>query len=679
MGFLVPAFFAGLAGLAIPIWIHLRHREQKGAIRFPSLMFLRRIPYREVRRQQLHHLPLFLIRAAVLILLALAFARPFLRRPVAAATLSGGSQEVVILLDRSYSMEYGGRWDRAVALAREALAGLDPADRATLILFDTEAAVPVRPGSPPRSVLPVLDTIRPGAKGTRFAPALKVAQDHLATSEMPRRTLTLISDFQRAAWPEIEEIALPSGTVFQPLSVGEASSPDRLIASVELRREGDGSDVIVGARLLARDSAVGSVRVSLTVNNRVLNTQSVTLQSGTPLLVTFPAVTVTGTVTRGMVRIESTDSLERNNVSYFSLRRENPLGIVLGGTPSTSAGDPDLFLNRALTIPGRPAVRLVESNANRLGRAELSGPDVVILHNAPLRGVAARTLEERVRAGAGLILIAGVNTPRDAWPASLRPAQLGDVIDRSTDRGGRMVSIDRTHPVFELFRGPETGDFSSARFFRYRNLLPDAEGRVLARFDDGRPALVERSVGKGTVLALASSLGNVWSDLPVQPAFLPYVHELVVYASGYHALPAAWGVGEVTRLAVGDSGQSVVVTAPAGRRLRRETGQDMIRFEEPGFYHVLEPGVGGRELAAYAANVDVEESNLTPLDPAELAIAVGGANSGAVPVATLATATEQEGKQRLWWYLIVAVAVLVVVETFVGNRLSGIVRDVPAG
>ena len=51
---------------------------------------------------------------------------------------------------------------------------------------------------------------------------------------------------------------------------------------------------------------------------------------------------------------------------------------------------------------------------------------------------------------------------------------------------------------------------------------PDAQ--VLARFDAGAPALVERQVGSGRVLLWASTLDLSWSDLPLKPVFLPFVH-----------------------------------------------------------------------------------------------------------------------------------------------------------
>src|SRR5437763_15963003 len=112
MSFLSPLFLVGLATLAVPVFIHLIQREKKYVVQFPSLMFLQRIPYQSIRRRRIHNWTLLLIRLAALLLIVAAFARPFLRRPER-TVVSTGAREVVILLDRSYSMAYANRWDQA--------------------------------------------------------------------------------------------------------------------------------------------------------------------------------------------------------------------------------------------------------------------------------------------------------------------------------------------------------------------------------------------------------------------------------------------------------------------------------------------------------------------------------------------------------------------------------------
>ena len=80
MSFLTPLFLAGLAALAIPVFIHLIQREKKNVVSFPSLMFLQRIPYQSIRRRRIHNWWLLLVRLAALLLVVAAFARPFVRR-----------------------------------------------------------------------------------------------------------------------------------------------------------------------------------------------------------------------------------------------------------------------------------------------------------------------------------------------------------------------------------------------------------------------------------------------------------------------------------------------------------------------------------------------------------------------------------------------------------------------
>src|SRR5947199_15408 len=75
MGFVAPLLFAGLVAVAIPIFIHLIQRERKRVVEFPSLMFLRRIPYQSVRRRRIRHWPLLLLRLAGSLLAESALAR----------------------------------------------------------------------------------------------------------------------------------------------------------------------------------------------------------------------------------------------------------------------------------------------------------------------------------------------------------------------------------------------------------------------------------------------------------------------------------------------------------------------------------------------------------------------------------------------------------------------------
>src|SRR3990167_6136542 len=191
MSFLTPLFLVGLAGLAVPVVIHLIQRERRNVVRFPSLMFLQRIPYQSVRRRRIRNWPLLLLRLAALALIVLAFARPSPRRAIPVATASGGARDVVILLDRSYSMGYGDRWARAAAAARRAIDDLQPSDRASIVFFSSGAEVALRSAADRGRPAAGGAAAQPGAGATRYGPALKLAGSILSESSLPRREVVM--------------------------------------------------------------------------------------------------------------------------------------------------------------------------------------------------------------------------------------------------------------------------------------------------------------------------------------------------------------------------------------------------------------------------------------------------------------------------------------------------------
>jgi hypothetical protein len=186
MAFLTPLFLIGLAGLAIPVLLHLIQRERKQVVEFPSLMFLRRIPYQSVRRRRIRHWLLLMMRLAALALIVFAFARPFFRGADPAATAAGGAREVVILVDRSYSMGYGDRWTRALTAARRAVDSLSSGDRASIVLFGSGTDVALRSTSDKGRLHAALAGVPLSSGATHYGPVLKLAGSILSESTLPR-------------------------------------------------------------------------------------------------------------------------------------------------------------------------------------------------------------------------------------------------------------------------------------------------------------------------------------------------------------------------------------------------------------------------------------------------------------------------------------------------------------
>jgi hypothetical protein len=271
--------------------------------------------------------------------------------------------------------------------------------------------------------------------------------------------------------------------------------------------------------------------------------------------------------------------------------------------------------------------------------------------------------------------------PQATWPqrlAEVVPALPGDVVDRTTTTPSRLGGLEYGHPVFELFRAPRSGDFSAARFYGYRSTGQPA-GPVLARFDDGTPALLERKSGAGRVLMWTSSLDLDWNDMAVKPVFLPFLHTVTKYLADYAEAPASLTVGQVIPAPRKGAGRGpasnrggTIAIAPSGTRVSVETEDGALELNEQGFYDVRTQGAGADTATALAANVDLTESDLSALDPRELVAAVAGRAAGEIAGLGAARPSDdaQAQAQRLWWYLLVAGGLLLAGETLLSNRLS---------
>jgi hypothetical protein len=299
---------------------------------------------------------------------------------------------------------------------------------------------------------------------------------------------------------------------------------------------------------------------------------------------------------------------------------------------------------------------------------------------APSDSTAAR-LKRFVEGGGGLFVVSG---PQATWSgaaaAGLLPATPSVSIDRSRGAAGSVGGLAYGHAVFEPFRAPRSGDFSAARFYGYRSVTATKDAQVLARFDDGAPALLERQIGQGRVLLWTSTLDLDWNDLALKPVFLPFVHQVVRHLSSYRERPSSASVGQVLDLTefgapagpAGTPRTGRLVLTPSGKREDLEGDQSrVLELTEQGFYEIREARPGSPTAVA-ASNVELIESDLTPADPQEIAVSVTSNTRGSGPSGqAIALPDEaQERTQRLWWYLLFAGILLLTGESLLAHRLS---------
>ena len=671
MPFLTPLLLLGLSALAIPVLVHLVQREKKRVVEFPSLMFVQRIPYKSVRRRRLRHWFLLLMRAAAMALIVAAFARPFLPGGAAAVAAIGASREVVILLDHSASMGYGDRWDRARAAARDAIGDIGPNDRASLVLFGRNAEETIRSTSDRGRLEAALSTARLTSDGTRYGPALKLAENILTRSTLPKREAILISDFQKTGWSGAEDVQFGETIQLRPVSIATDQASNLSVPSVTFARApfSNQERVTVTAGVANRGATPASnVRVALEIDGRELESKTVNVAANAAASIAFSPFTLAEPSVRGTVRA-GTDPLAADNAFHFVVTPNQPVNVLVvdGGAGSS------FYLAKALEIGTAPAFQVEVVPAARVTPAMLERRAVIVFNDTMVPpGIAGGALKAYVDAGGGILIALGERGTGFSGEADLFPGKAGAAVSRPGARGATMAP-DYSHPVFEIFKAPRSGDFSAVRVQRYRPIEVAPTDRVIARYDDGLVAAAERRVGSGRIIAWSTSLDTSWTDLAVKPVYLPLVHQLVRYLARYEP-PTQWvTVGQVVDLSSVLKGRAdrTVVTPNAERIAVPATEPGMLELSEQGVYEIR-TGTSNR-ADRIAVNIDPAESDLTSLDPTELVAAVTGHATMATPQAsapTELTPAEAERHQGLWWYLLVAGMLLLAAEMIVANRVS---------
>ena len=681
MSFLAPLFFTALAALGVPILIHMIQRQRTEVIQFPSLMFVRKIPFHSLRRQRVRHWLLLLLRCAALALLIAAFARPFFRSAVLVA-VTGGAREVVILVDRSYSMGYGNRWERARDAARGVVRALASDDLATLIFFDARAQSGARSTTDRASLLAAIDNAELGAGTTRYGAALQLAQGIFEDSNQPRLEAFLITDFQRIGVDSAANTLLPPGTVLTPVSVAdEDETPNISVSGAAVQRDffSGRERAVVTARLANRgNETVENLRVSLELAGRELESLPVTVEANSSATLTFAPFTLEDTAMPVSVRAEA-DALPHDDVFHFTVAPGDIVEVLVVGSPGAAAAN--LYLQRALAIGASPSFSATVRSMDQVTPADVAAARVVILNDVGLPGGQLGVAITRfVEAGGGLWVVLG---ERVRWPGDdldLLPGTFDEPADRD-GRGGALGFIDYSHPVFEVFSTPRSGDLTGPRFFRYRPLDTRPETAVLARFDNGAAAMAELAVGEGRVLIWTSTIDSFWNDFALKPIYLPFVHKVVEYLAGYTAPTPYLSAGQVLDLArypgaasLDVAGGNLVVRDPSEDRVR--VGIDgragFIDLTDQGFYEIRDTDAAESASVMVAVNVDLSESNLERVDPQELVAAATGRAAGDRSLTTERELQpdDLERRQTLWWYLLIGALGFLASETIVSNRLS---------
>jgi len=150
----------------------------------------------------------------------------------------------------------------------------------------------------------------------------------------------------------------------------------------------------------------------------------------------------------------------------------------------------------------------------------------------------AEQLKQFVQRGGGLLLFGGDNVTAESSAALVASGLLPGTVTGTayaTDLPLRLKTWDIKHPIFAAFSDPQLGDLSRLAFSACTQVQPAPDAVVIAAFRDGTPAVIERRLGKGSIVWVAVAADRSWSDWTSSRLYLPLIHQLIGYQTGLTA------------------------------------------------------------------------------------------------------------------------------------------------
>ncbi len=685
------AWMFGLGGLAIafPLLFHLIRRMPRGKQTFSSLMFLRQSPPRITRKSRLENWLLLLLRSLAVVLLALAFMRPFI--PLATQVTPSIAKRVAILLDTSASMQRSDQWPQAVRKVEELLNTLAEDDDIALLTFDARVNIVLPFEQPAQQSLTLarkkdlirdeLRQLKPTWSKTDLGNALIATAEHLEDSEV-RRDLSdldiqigsqifVVTDLQEGVelapltnyrWPknvlvEIHRLQPETpGNAYALLLEDQNSSSDLRGTRVRLINSKGAETHQFSVRWLSDDSSASDQAVTFNVppgSNQTLPVPRLDANS-TELLVSGDAATfdnrlfvaplVQQQITVGYLGDDDADDVD--GLQYYMTRAfvETPTRKI------TVIDDPDELAQLA-TDPQTEADWWVVSR-------KLEPPEMELLN------------EHIARGNQVLIVLTSVEMTR-SLESLLGSIEVNEV-SRENPRDYRMLGqIDFQHPLFKPLSGPQYNDFTKIRFWRHRAVLnPGETSEVIARFDNGDPAIWFPASETGTLLVFASGWNPDDSQLGLSTKFVPLMMELSRQAVGESSLAGSWSVDDAIELPQPTTAQPRKIVAPDGREYRLQQDEAVFnQTDHPGVYQLHQDG----QQLPFAVNLHEMESRTAPLDPEHLAayqVRLGNQPTHQDVRERLqrASIVQIENRQKIWKWAIVVVLFVLIFETILAGR-----------
>ncbi|MBM3836599.1 MAG: VWA domain-containing protein [Verrucomicrobia bacterium] len=688
MSFLAPLFLLGVAAVAWPILFHLIRRTSRERVTFSSLMFLSPTPPRVTRRSRLENIFLLILRCLVLGLLAFGFARPFMRKPIVAGPDPKTVRQIILLVDTSASMRRQNLWAAARAKAEEVLRKVSPTDRVAVFAFDRQ----------PRTLLSFeqwktmavherialaiqrLGELTPGWSSTHLGQALTAAaetfEDVPPEEGSAQRQIVVVSDLQEGShldglqgyeWPRGVEIAIE-----QVKSKKTTNAGLQLVTEIDDAVQATNE---LGPRIRASnaaDSKREEFKVRWAGSSEGTPPLELYIPPGQSRTVAAPPLPATGTNDH-LLLLGDDDEFD-NTVYYVPPKAEEVRVLYLGNEAEIDHTQPLYYLKRAFQTTRRQAVQLLVRRPDAVWSTNEAAAAHLMIVADPLFDPALQFAREFL-AARKTVLIVMKNISVAQTIAQLTGVAGVAAEEVAGERYTMFGEVKFDHPLFAPFADPRFSDFTKIHFWKHRRVVAEQipGARILARLDNGNPALIESSAGHGSLLVLCAGWQPADSQLALSSKFVPLLYSLLELSGSLKPQRSQFRVDDEISLAATNRAPSITVRKPDGAQVELAAGSRFSQTDLPGVY-----AIASLPALQVAVNLDPAESKTASLALEELErlglplkqeVAKQSSRQAEKKRQHL-LATELENQQRLWRWFLLAAFGIVILETLIAGLVT---------
>jgi hypothetical protein len=669
MGLFAPWFLAGLAGLALPFYLHLLKRQTRTPKQVSSLMLYESRTQSSTRHRRLRYFLLLSLRLLLLLLLILAFANPFINRNT--ATLAS-ARLVLLVVDNSFSMRAGTRLTDAKDAAMSVLSGKGAA-RAQVAAFGSQLRLMTQPIEDQSALRAAVQAIQPGDGHGNFGELARAVRAMAESIHTPIE-LHLFSDMQRGDLAAtFADMTLPATVKLVTHAVVSKAQPNWTVEQVDAPGQVWGKDakpVHVQAVIAGYGTPAAQRSVSLVVNGKTTAAKAVAVPANGRATVDFPALEVPYGFSRCEVKIDAADGFPADDLRRFVVERSDPQKALLIHNYGDNRSP--LYVGAALSAAAQSAFVLESIIVNEAADRQPSNYAFIVLSDLnTVPSLLENSLTEYVRSGGSLLIAAGTSAGgRSQIP--IFGAHIVETRDysRVPDRYMAVGSSDSSYPAVAKANG-----WAGVKFFYALDVDPGA-ARVIVRLGDQTPLLLEKRIGEGRVVLLTSGLDNLTNDFPLHPAFVPFIEQTARYLAGSERQGGARPVDAYLELRnAKERGQGVEITDPEGKRpltLGEAASAQSFQLTEAGYYQLRL--ANGRQDEV-GVNPDPKESNLDVIPDDVLALWQGQGAPSSQEASAPGAAPPRKTPQSLWWYVMLLVFVSAAAESALASRYLGTQRE----